>query len=158
MLLFLRSREYPRCWLMSTALLPTSSQGRVLLLWRLLLCSSSCSYCSCFSDYYSYCSWYYSYSYFCRVNRLSVLGAITSVQHRLKLYTKVNLGEVIIGYFVISGSIVLYAPPPGASKRPGHLLWNHRHGWGQGKEGSAPRALKPYVQFLFWIISWSSCF
>lgn len=27
-----------------------------------------------------------------RVNRLSVLGAITSVQHRLKLYTKGNIG------------------------------------------------------------------
>lgn len=26
-----------------------------------------------------------------RVNRLSVLGAITSVQHRLKLYTKGNI-------------------------------------------------------------------
>lgn len=27
-----------------------------------------------------------------RVNRLSVLGAITSVQHRLKLYTKGEIG------------------------------------------------------------------
>lgn len=33
-----------------------------------------------------------------RVNRLSVLGAITSVQHRLKLYTK---GEWLSVYFII---------------------------------------------------------
>lgn len=31
-----------------------------------------------------------------RVNRLSVLGAITSVQHRLKLYTKVPLNGLVI--------------------------------------------------------------
>ena len=30
-----------------------------------------------------------------RVNRLSVLGAITSVQHRLKLYTKGNLNGLL---------------------------------------------------------------
>lgn len=31
-----------------------------------------------------------------RVNRLSVLGAITSVQHRLKLYTK---GRILFRFF-----------------------------------------------------------
>lgn len=31
-----------------------------------------------------------------RVNRLSVLGAITSVQHRLKLYTKGNYTNFIL--------------------------------------------------------------
>merc|ERR1719187_2961927 len=31
-----------------------------------------------------------------RVNRLSVLGAITSVQHRLKLYTKVPPNGLVI--------------------------------------------------------------
>lgn len=35
-----------------------------------------------------------------RVNRLSVLGAITSVQHRLKLYTKGNLNR-LLKFFVI---------------------------------------------------------
>lgn len=35
-----------------------------------------------------------------RVNRLSVLGAITSVQHRLKLYTKGNLNR-LLEFFVI---------------------------------------------------------
>lgn len=30
-----------------------------------------------------------------RVNRLSVLGAITSVQHRLKLYTKGNFNNFL---------------------------------------------------------------
>lgn len=36
-----------------------------------------------------------------RVNRLSVLGAITSVQHRLKLYTKGNLSFVRILIFLL---------------------------------------------------------
>lgn len=31
-----------------------------------------------------------------RVNRLSVLGAITSVQHRLKLYTKGNYTHFVL--------------------------------------------------------------
>lgn len=31
-----------------------------------------------------------------RVNRLSVLGAITSVQHRLKLYTKGKMSKQLI--------------------------------------------------------------
>ena len=31
-----------------------------------------------------------------RVNRLSVLGAITSVQHRLKLYTKVPVNGLVV--------------------------------------------------------------
>lgn len=36
-----------------------------------------------------------------RVNRLSVLGAITSVQHRLKLYTKGMVTKNLVKEYVI---------------------------------------------------------
>ena len=56
-----------------------------------------------------------------RVNRLSVLGAITSVQHRLKLYSKVPPNGLVsekrdvvdFREYMISLS--------------GHLLRHHRH-------------------------------
>jgi peptide chain release factor subunit 1 len=41
-----------------------------------------------------------------RVNRLSVLGAITSVQHRLKLYTK---GEFISTFNLSCSSYNIYS-------------------------------------------------
>lgn len=41
-----------------------------------------------------------------RVNRLSVLGAITSVQHRLKLYTKGNM--VLLVPFCSSALTAMY--------------------------------------------------
>ena len=40
-----------------------------------------------------------------RVNRLSVLGAITSVQHRLKLYTKVPPNGLVGDTCVLLGGI-----------------------------------------------------
>ena len=72
-----------------------------------------------------------------RVNRLSVLGAITSVQHRLKLYTKVppnglvSLCEICKGSEMEEGNFPLtkfwrlFNCPPGVdqlSPRP-NLQW-----------------------------------
>jgi peptide subunit release factor 1 (eRF1) len=62
-----------------------------------------------------------------RVNRLSVLGAITSVQHRLKLYTKGEFStEIPCNMF--------HGFASSASKWSGDLLWNHRDGRGKGEE------------------------
>lgn len=47
-----------------------------------------------------------------RVNRLSVLGAITSVQHRLKLYTKGNINNIIIIEYVYNNYHVYVLVPP----------------------------------------------
>src|SRR5258706_16312989 len=44
-----------------------------------------------------------------RVNRLSVLGAITSVQHRLKLYTKGTISK-LMGVRSINDSYYLVPP------------------------------------------------
>ena len=62
-----------------------------------------------------------------RVNRLSVLGAITSVQHRLKLYTKVPPNGL-----VRDATRLLSVRPLTNSCGPGHLLWHNRD---RGREG-----------------------
>ena len=63
-----------------------------------------------------------------RVNRLSVLGAITSVQHRLKLYTKVPPNGLV------RDAIRLWSLRPDLSncRCPGYLLWYDSH---RGREG-----------------------
>ena len=54
-----------------------------------------------------------------RVNRLSVLGAITSVQQRLKLYSKVQANGLVRFSMTLelANTFVI----------EGHLLWNHCH-------------------------------
>lgn len=56
-----------------------------------------------------------------RVNRLSVLGAITSVQHRLKLYTK---GE---SYYQYNITALITSFDCSASQRFGDLLRHNCH-------------------------------
>ena len=85
-----------------------------------------------------------------RVNRLSVLGAITSVQQRLKLYSKGNLPLEFLDIFDISvasspcseedpyACTQLFMPLDwlssscatvyfSSSERAGDILWNHSH-------------------------------
>ena len=64
-----------------------------------------------------------------RVNRLSVLGAITSVQHRLKLYTKVPPNG-LVRVAVQCGRSDLTNQCCG----PGDLLWYDSHGGREGEE------------------------
>lgn len=64
-----------------------------------------------------------------RVNRLSVLGAITSTQQRLKLYNK--------GMFAVTlrhpSMALTHFPPDSSSKWSGRVLRNHRYGRRQRK-------------------------
>ena len=54
-----------------------------------------------------------------RVNRLSVLGAITSVQQRLKLYSKVQANGLVRFSMTLELANTFVVE--------GHLLWNHCH-------------------------------
>ena len=56
-----------------------------------------------------------------RVNRLSVLGAITSVQHRLKLYSKVPPNGLVSE----KRDVVDFREY--MTSLSGHLLRHHRH-------------------------------
>lgn len=66
-----------------------------------------------------------------RVNRLSVLGAITSVQHRLKLYTK---GERKPRLCLTQDRLFIESIMFSTAKRTGDILRYHRDGGGKGKE------------------------
>ncbi|KAL3173666.1 hypothetical protein MRX96_041483 [Rhipicephalus microplus] len=60
-----------------------------------------------------------------RVNRLSVLGAITSVQHRLKLYTKEALSALLaddnkFGFIVMDGNGALFGTLQGNTREVLH--------------------------------------
>jgi len=72
-----------------------------------------------------------------RVNRQSVLGAITSAQQRLKLYNRVSSVHGIWIAFKIALQVVVIisSRDAGAAQRPRGVHWDDFDRGGQGEEG-----------------------